>query len=1218
MDDLIQGAGGGGKGGGGEGDIPTEAPNTLRSIQYARVLDLLSEGPIEGLVDGLKSIYLDDTPLQNPDDTFNFKGVTIIERAGEQSQLSIPGFTASEAEIPVSTEVVKGVPVTRSISNTNDTAVRVTISVPQLTFQSLETGDLTGSEVSIAIDIQNDGGGFVPQPLRKIYQSSVLSVSGGGAFSTVESSRYKLKVDWLGSSFAPQTCTIQLQYREVGSLPWLVSQTYTFSGAATTIGGPVVAGITNVAVVPASSSKTFELTLPEAQYEFRVVKTKGSLSQPATILGQPAPLVGLQYGGSASITGGSVYAPAYNDVISGKTTSRYQRSYRIELPAGGPWDIRVRRLTNNSAQSNLSNKTFFDSMTEIVDAKLSYPNSALIGMSIDAKQFNNIPVRRYTVKGIKVKIPSNYDPLTREYDGTWDGTFDIAWTNNPAWIFYDLVTNSRYGLGEFVSEDQVDKWGLYTIAQYCDTMVEDGFGSIEPRFTCNLYLQTQEEAYNVVANLASIFRALAFWGGGEIKVSQDSPREPEQLFNRSNVIDGRFAYAGSGANVRHTVVLVSWNDPQDAYRQKVEYIDDEEAIQRYGIIQTGIVALGCTSRGQAARVGRWLIYSEQNETETITFRAGLDSVYVSPGSVISTQDPNRAGSRMGGRLLSGTIDTLTLDSEIEILEGTLIKVVLPDGTIEERAASNLVGTTTAELTFSLPFSVAPERYAIWMASNDNLEPEQWRVVSISEIDKTQFEITALSYRPDKYDAIEQDLILEPLPTSGIDSGQPETPTNLNVMESLYLVGISVIGVAATVSWDSVENAAYYSLVYQTENENPVTIDNIRANTYDIKPISEGQITFTVFAVNILGRRSQGNTISIQINGKTSPPADVQDLRVAPLGSVGLFTWQPSIDLDVIVGGRVRFRYSPDTSSTWEFAFDLAGTPAGSATTTTFPLQAGIYLAKFEDGSGNQSVNATSIITDAANIIALNFVDLLQGEPDWTGEKVNTQFYSDLNGLLLSSTDLWDSLELMDSDELMDFGAGISLSGTYDLGSIDLGSVKTSRINSVLQARGFDLQDLWDSAELIDSVQLVDGDVVSDVSAEIFMRSTMDDPAGSPVWSAWAESVLSDVTARAFEFELRLSSDSEYHNVLVTSAIAQVDMPDLIQSGDDLTSGLTTYSVVFDQEFQILPAVGVTAQDMETGDYYTITNKTQQGFDIDFFDSNNLRVSRIFDYIAKAY
>jgi hypothetical protein len=408
------------------------------------------------------------------------------------------------------------------------------------------------------------------------------------------------------------------------------------------------------------------------------------------------------------------------------------------------------------------------------------------------------------------------------------------------------------------------------------------------------------------------------------------------------------------------------------------------------------------------------------------------------------------------------------------------------------------------------------------------------------------------------------------------------------------------------------------VVYQLADENPVTIDNIRTNSLDIKPIVEGDYTFTVYAVNSLGRRSQGNQLNVTIYGKTTAPVDINNLRVAPLGSIGLFTWNPATDLDVIVGGKVKFRYSPDTSATWDLAFDLSGQVSGASSSATFPLQAGIYLAKFEDSSGNQSANSTNIITDAANIIALNFVESLQGQPNWTDTKVNTQFYPDLDGLLLTSADLWDGDDLMDSDEMMDFGGGVATSGTYELGIIDLTTVKTSRVNALVQARGIDVIDTWDSEELIDSTQVVDGDVVADVSAVIFMRITNDDPNAAPVWSDWMASTLSDVSARGFEFELRLASQSAYHNVLVEAATAIIDMPDLIQSGDDIVSGTGIYGVTFDTQFQVSPAIGITAQNMATGDYYSITDKTTAGFNIRFFNSANIGISKTFDYIAKAY
>jgi len=398
MSQLIIGAGGGGKGGGGSARVAQEAPDSLRSKAYARVVDLISEGEIEGLVDGLQSVYLDDTPIQNPDGSTNFSGVTLETRNGSQQQSYVPGFSSVENEVVVGVEVKASQPVVRSITDPDVDAVRVKVSVPQLTNQDTTNGDLNGSTVNFAIDRQVNGGGFVEM---------------------------------------------------------------------------------------------------------------------------------------------------INDTISGKTTTKYQRSYYVPLAGSGPWDIRVRRITADSTSSAVQNKTFVESYTEVVESKLRYPNSALVALRVDASQFSSIPRRSYDMKLLRVRVPVNYDPATRAYSGVWNGTFKIAWTDNPAWCFYDLVSSTRYGLGGYIPEAQVDKWALYRVAQYCDQLVPNGLGGFEPRFTCNLYLQTREQAYKVVQDMASIFRGMVYWSGGAITVTQDAPADPVYQFAPSNVVDGEFAYQGS-------------------------------------------------------------------------------------------------------------------------------------------------------------------------------------------------------------------------------------------------------------------------------------------------------------------------------------------------------------------------------------------------------------------------------------------------------------------------------------------------------------------------------------------------------------------------------------------------------------------------------------------------------------------------------------------------
>ena len=1211
MSKIIKGAGGGGgKGKGGSARVAVEAPDSLRSIQYANVLDLISEGEIEGLVDGARSIFLDDTPLQNSDNTYNFTGVSVATRNGLQAQTHIEGFAGAESESPVGVEVTSGSPIVRTITNVNNDAVRITLSTPQLTQQNTTNGDINGTSVEVAIDVQTDGGGYVAQEMRREYDATTFAI-GAISSNTVASTKFNIRADWsyLTSTYSPQTLTVTLQYRLQGNTTWNDYEVYTFSGVGSlvanrqSIGNSVNSywgysiggyGISYSFALNGTTSKTFNATLPSGLYEFRLIYSGN---------------------GTSAITYGETYSPRYTDIISGKTTSKYQRSYYINLPTGAEWDIRVRRITADSTSSALQNKTFWDSYTEIIDAKLSYPNSALIGLQIDSQQFSRIPVRGYEVKGMKVQIPSNYNPLTRVYTGTWNGSFTVAWTDNPAWILYDLVTNDRYGLGELISASMVDKWGLYSIAQYCDEMVSDGFGGVEPRFTCNLYLQSREQAYQVVTNIASIFRAMVYWSTGSVFLSQDAPKDVSQIFSQSNVIDGMFSYAGSSGRVRHTVALVSWNDPQDGYLPKIEYVSDNDAITRYGIVQTEITAIGCTSRGQAHRIGKWLIYSEQNETETITFKAGLDSVFLQAGDVIETNDSNRAGKRLGGRIISATTTQVVLDAAITIESGKTYEISckLADGTIETKAITNAAGTT-ATINVATAFSSAPEAYAMWLVAISDLVPEKWRVVSISETDTNEIEISALAYNEDKYDIVEQDIILNPTPISIINANKPSIPSSVNVVESLYLAGLGVVGVKASVSWNSDPFVSSYIVSYRLENntEQSITTDK---NSVELLSLAEGRYTFKVIALDSLGRRSEPATVLQDILGKTIPPVEVSGLAISPLGSIGLFTWTQATDLDVLVGGSIRFRYSPDTLATWEEAQDMANIVAGNATTTTLPLQAGIYMAKFLDSSGNYSTNATSVITNAANVLALNFVEEIDGHPNWTGTKTDTQYDSGYGGILLGSAELWDNAELIDGDDDVDYGnGGVASSGSYYMGEIDLLSVQTLRISSLIKAQAIDFSALWDSDELIDAAELVDSGAIDDVSAAMWYRSSND----GATYGNWNKYTLADVTARSFQFELRLTSGSTYHNILVEEATAGADVPDRIESGDDIPTGGSSYVVTYNKPFIFNPAVGISAQNMATGDYYTITSKSVAGFTISFYNSSNTLINKTFDYIAKGY
>ena len=819
MTELIIGAGGGGKGGGGaSARVAQEAPDSLRSKAYARVVDLISEGEIEGLVDGLQSVYLDDTPIQNADGTTNFSGVTLETRDGTQQQSYVPGFSSVENEVPVGVEIKASQPVVRSITDPDVDAVRIKVSVGQLTNQDTTNGDLNGSAVSFSIDRQVSGGGFVE---------------------------------------------------------------------------------------------------------------------------------------------------VINDTISGKTTTKYQRSYYVPLTGNGPWEIRVRRITADSTSSAIQNKTYLDSYTEVVESKLRYPNSALVALRVDASQFSAIPRRSYDMKLLRVRVPVNYDPGTRTYSGVWNGNFKIAWTDNPAWCFYDLVTSTRYGLGGYIPESQVDKWALYRVAQYCDQLVPNGLGGFEPRFTCNLYLQTREQAYKVVQDMASIFRGMVYWSGGAITVTQDAPSDAVYQFAPGNVVDGEFAYQGSSAKARHTVALVTWNDPDDFYRQKVEYVEDAAGIARYGIVQSDVVALGCTARGQAHRVGKWLLFSEQSESEIVTFRTGLEGAVVRPGDIIKVADPVRGGMRLGGRIAAATASTVTLDQELPADLPWRLAVVLPNGTVEERLVGPVSGRT---LTVTIPFSSVPQVDAIWMLASSIIEPQLFRVVSVAERDPGVHEVTALAHNPSKYAAIEEGLALQPRSITVL-SDIPPPPTGLAMQESLYRVKDQA-QVLVQVSWTEVQTAIAYRLSYRVAGGNFVSLPLTSANYAEIRDAQEGQYEFSLRAISITRKESIPATLSATVLGKTLPPSDVTGFTVQRRVSDLMIAWDELQDAD-LSGYEVR------VGTGWDDAQLVAKTSGTQMLHDQSAAGQYPYHIRAIDTSGNYSAHVTTFVLNLLAPSTVRQFDVVQ-------------------------------------------------------------------------------------------------------------------------------------------------------------------------------------------------------------------------------------------------
>lgn len=1194
---TIRGFGGGGGkgGGGGSGRVAQESPDSLRSIAYASVLDLVSEGEIEGLANGLKSVYFDSTPLQNDNGSFNFTGATVVSTNGTQSQSYIQGFPAVESENGVGVQVEYATPITRQITNSEVDAVRVRVSVPQLTRQNTSNGDISGSQVQYAIEIQSNGGGYVPQILGSAWSSNTIT-KVSNTLARSNQPVYQMQIVVTDTS---NEAVYTAQYKNQISATWLTDgittktdQQVTDTSYSDEYGTYYSSETVTV--------KTFTMPIQASDaWEMRIVVTSGS-----------------PYISSVNGNYGTPYA-----TINGKTTSKYERSHRIELTGEAPWDVRVRRITADSTTTALQNKTFWESYTEIIDGKFRYPNSAIVGVRIDASQFDSIPTRSYDLKLLKVKIPSNYNPITRAYTGIWDGTFKVQWTDNPAWCFYDLLTNTRYGLGDFIPEAQVDKWTLYSIGRYCDELIPDGFGGVEPRYTCNIYLQNRQEAYTLVNSMASIFRGMPYWSSGAITLGYDAPSDPVYQFTNANVVDGIFNYVGSSLKARHTVALVTWNDPDDFYRQKVEYVEDADGISRYGIIQTEVVAVGCTSRGQANRVGKWILFTEQSETEVVAFKTGIEGNVIRPSQVIQVADKDRSGTRIGGRISSATTTVITLDQDVSTIAniGTgSLSIILPNGSLETRTIQSV---STNQVTVSTAFSQMPAKNAIWMAQTSTLSLQTFRVVSATE-EADGISISALAHNPDKYANIEQGLKLQVRTISNL-SLVPPAPNNIQSTESLYEDGADV-KVLVTVSWSPVDGATAYQLSYKVGDRNYITLPNTSSTSIDIRGAIEGDYQFKVVAINSVNKKSIPTTLNKTIYGKTLPPADVENFSINVIGTQAHLSWSPVADLDL---SHYRIRHSRlTTGATYSDSVDLVVKVSRPAVSIVVPAMTGTYFIKAYDKLNNASINPTASVALVNDISGLNVIETITESPLFTGTKTECSVTED--GLVLDSSLDFDSAtgDFDDLTGLFDGGGGsTSTYGTYEFADVlDLGNIYTSRITSYIEIGRVDYVNTFDVKEgLFDSsLGEFDGDpnTFGDTNVELWVSTTQDDPSGTPTWTNYRQFFVGDYSARAFRFKAVLTSLDITSSPVLKVLTINVDMPDRVIGGNDIVSGTSAggYSVTFTPSFKVSPSIGVMAQNLEQGDFYEIPTKSASGFTIRFKNSSGTVVSRQFDYVAKGY
>ena len=703
-----------GKGGGGA-HTPVEAKETGRSKQLVKIVEILSDGEVAGLANGMKSVYLDNTPVQNSNNSYNFKNFSLQGRVGSQVQGVLGGFNTSEKEVSVGAQVKNNLPITRTITDSKVSRLRFTIGVQSLS-NIEENGDIKETEVNLAI----------------------------------------------------------------------------------TIGGTV-----------------------------------------------------------------------YPVTIFGKYSSQYLQQHTFKNLPPVPFTIKVERLTPDSNSQRLQNNTVWSSYTEVIDTEFTYPNTALIGVKFDSEYFGNIPNRTYDLLGIKVKIPSNYNPRTRQYSGVWDGTFKVDWTDNPAWVLFDIVTNKRYGLGNRLGEFGADKWTLYQVAQYCDQLVPDGFGGREPRFTCNAWLTEQRSAYDVINDICSIFRAMPVWNGQQLTVVMDRPADPVWTYTNANVENGEFNYTFSAKKARHNAIQVEYADKDNSYERAIEYVSDDESIRKNGLNVKKITAFGCTSRGQAHRTGLWLLQTEKLETKTVTFTVGAEGLMHIPGDIIKVADTYYAGTNIGGRVLAINGKKVTLDREISVNGNSYFSYINQNAKHQD---IKIISAKGSEVTLDQA-PTGLEAYGVWSLSTQQVTSQLFKAISVKEDTKGKYTITALQHEPQKEAIVDNGAKFEPKSTSILSAPQISNIGVITNPDGSVSFATDITGGNGLVKYDIkiYKDGALYDVRLGQSSPN-ISFDDLENGEYTVV------IQIKNEKGQLLGERTQTFTID-------KPPAPTGVIVTGGLGNI---------------------------------------------------------------------------------------------------------------------------------------------------------------------------------------------------------------------------------------------------------------------------------------------------------------------------------------------
>lgn len=652
-------------------------------------------------------------------------------------------------------------------------------------------------------------------------------------------------------------------------------------------------------------------------------------------------------------TDGGTWQTVLNTSATGKTTSGYERSHRIDLPqTGSTWTIRLRKITTDANSAKIGDTMTLQSFTEVIDAKLRYPNTALLYIEFDSSQFNgSIPQISCEPRGRVIRVPDNYDPETRAYSGTWQGAFKWAWTDNPAWIFYDLVITDRFGLGNRLTAANIDKWTLYQVSQYCDQPVPDGKGGngTEPRYTCNVYVQERNDAYTVLRDFAAIFRGMTYWGGDQIVALADMPRDVDYAYTRANVIDGRFTYSSSTTKTRYTTALVSWSDPGNAYADAMEPVFEQPLVARYGFNQLEMTAIGCTRQSEANRKGRWGILTN-NKDRVVSFDVGLDGNIPQPGYIIAVSDELLSGKVMGGRISAVNGRVIKLDRVADAAAGDRLILNLPSGASQSRTIQAVNGKS---VTVTTAYSETPQAEAVWVVESDELYAQQYRVVSVSDNNDGTFSITGAWHDPDKYARIDTGAIIDQRPVSVIPPGNQSPPANI-VISSFSVVQQNISVETMRVSWDQAQNAIAYEAQWRRNDGNWVNVPRSSTTSFDVSGIYAGRYLVRVRAINASEISSGwGYSEEKTLTGKVGNPPKPVGFATTPINWGIRLSWGFPANTGDTLKTEIQYTANSDFSN----PLLLSDVPYPSAEYTQLGLKAGQefwYRAQLVDRTGNES------------------------------------------------------------------------------------------------------------------------------------------------------------------------------------------------------------------------------------------------------------------------